>query len=149
MQHFRPTLALKPLIPLLSTSPLLPLYPLHRLMLLTVLLHRLIPFPPDSLRVLQWNAGGLRARSIGLLHFLLSHPVDLISFSNLILTHFPLSGSKDSLLYDQIAPTSGLAFYLPIPRILAAASSFSLGRAYSSLNFLLPLFFRLTPTLII
>ena len=33
---------------------------------------------PDSLRVLQWNAGGLRARSTELLHFLLSHPVDLI-----------------------------------------------------------------------
>ena len=33
---------------------------------------------PDSLRVLQWNVGGLRARSTELLHFLLSHPVDLI-----------------------------------------------------------------------
>ena len=34
--------------------------------------------PPDSLRVLQWNAGGLRARSTELLHFLSSHPVDLM-----------------------------------------------------------------------
>ena len=34
--------------------------------------------PPDSLRVLQWNAGGLRARSTKLLHFLSYHPVDLI-----------------------------------------------------------------------
>ena len=34
--------------------------------------------PPDSLRVLQWNAGGLRARSTELLYFLSSHPVDLI-----------------------------------------------------------------------
>ena len=34
--------------------------------------------PPDSLRVLQWYAGGLRARSTELLHFLSSHPVDLI-----------------------------------------------------------------------
>ena len=34
--------------------------------------------PPDSLRVLQWNTGGLRARSTELLHFLSSHPVDLI-----------------------------------------------------------------------
>ena len=34
--------------------------------------------PPDSLRVLQWNAGGLRTRSTELLHFLSSHPVDLI-----------------------------------------------------------------------
>ena len=34
--------------------------------------------PPDSLRVLQWNAGSLRSRSTELLHFLSSHPVDLI-----------------------------------------------------------------------
>ena len=34
--------------------------------------------PPDSFRVFQWNAGGLRARSTELLHFLSSHPVDLI-----------------------------------------------------------------------
>ena len=34
--------------------------------------------PPDSLRVLQWNAGGLQAKSTELLHFLSSHPVDFI-----------------------------------------------------------------------
>ena len=34
--------------------------------------------PTDSLRIFQWNAGGLRARSTELLHFLLSHPVHLI-----------------------------------------------------------------------
>ena len=34
--------------------------------------------PPDSLRVFQWNAGGLRARSTELLHFLSSHSVDVI-----------------------------------------------------------------------
>ena len=33
---------------------------------------------PNSLRVLQWNAGGFQARSTELLHFLSSHPVDLI-----------------------------------------------------------------------
>ena len=33
--------------------------------------------PPDSLRVLQWNAGGLQARSSELL-FLSSYPVDLV-----------------------------------------------------------------------
>ena len=38
----------------------------------------LSPLAPDSLRALQWNAGGLRARSTELLHFLSSHPVDLI-----------------------------------------------------------------------
>ena len=48
--------------------------------LLTDFLLRLLPPhpPPDSFRVLQWNAGGLRARSAELLHFLSSHPVDLI-----------------------------------------------------------------------
>ena len=34
--------------------------------------------PPDFLKVFQWNAGGLCARSTELLHFLSSHPVDLI-----------------------------------------------------------------------
>ena len=34
--------------------------------------------PPDSLRVLQWNAEGLRARSTELLHFLSFYPVDFI-----------------------------------------------------------------------
>ena len=57
---------------------LLPLPPHHHLLLLAVLLCLLPPLPPNSFRVLQWNAGGLRARSTELLHFLLSHPVDLI-----------------------------------------------------------------------
>ena len=57
---------------------LLPLLPHHRLLLLAVFLHSLLPLPPDSLRALQWNAGDLRAGSIEVLHFLLSHPVDLI-----------------------------------------------------------------------
>ena len=56
MLHFRPTLVLKPLIP----APGCP------------------STPPASLRVLQWSAGGLRARNTELLHFLSSHPVDLI-----------------------------------------------------------------------
>ena len=34
--------------------------------------------PPDSLRVVQWNAGDLRARSTELLYFLSSHSVVLI-----------------------------------------------------------------------
>ena len=36
------------------------------------------PLPPDSLKVLKWNVGGLRAMNTELLHFLSSHPVDLI-----------------------------------------------------------------------
>ena len=43
---------------------------------------------PDSLRVLQWNAGGLRARSTELLHFLSSHPVDLICIQESNLNSF-------------------------------------------------------------
>ena len=53
----------------------------------------------------------------------------------------------DSLLCNLIAPTSGLAFFLPIRRTVAALS-FSSGRAYPSLNFLPRLSLRLTPTLI-
>ena len=34
--------------------------------------------PPDTLRVLQWNAGRFSARITELLHFLSSRPVDLI-----------------------------------------------------------------------
>ena len=49
-------------------------------MLLAALLRLLPPLPsPDSLRALQWDAGDIRARSIELLHFLSSHPVDFIS----------------------------------------------------------------------
>ena len=67
---------------------------------------------------------------------------------NPILTHFPLSGSLDTLLCALIASTLGLAFSPPIPRTLAAALSFSSGRAYPFLNFLPPLFLRLILTLI-
>ena len=79
MLHSRPTLVSKPRIPHLPILYPLPLPPHHHPLLLAALLRLLPPFlPPDSLRVLQWNAGGLRARSTELLHFLLSHSVDLI-----------------------------------------------------------------------
>ena len=78
MHHLHPIFAFKPLIPFPPTSFLLPLHPNHRLMLLAVSLYLLLLPPLDSLRVLQWNAGRLRARSTELLLFLLSHPVDLI-----------------------------------------------------------------------
>ena len=71
MLHSRVTPVSKPPIPHRPILYLLPLLPHHRPSLLP-------PLPPDSLRVLQWNAGGLRARSTELLHFLSSHPVDLI-----------------------------------------------------------------------
>ena len=75
MQHSCPTIVSKPLIPHLLIIYLLPH---HHPLLLAVLLHLLPPLPPDSHRVLQWNAGGLQARSTELLHFLSSHPVNLI-----------------------------------------------------------------------
>ena len=46
--------------------------------------------PPYSLRVLQWNAGGLHTRSTELLHFHSFNPLDLICIqkSNLNLSSF-------------------------------------------------------------
>ena len=79
MQHLHPTLIFKPLILFPPTLYLPPLHPHHRLMLLAVSSYLLLSLPlPNSLRVFQWNAGGLQARSTKLLHFISSHPVDLI-----------------------------------------------------------------------
>ena len=79
MQHSHPTLTFKLLILYPPTLYVLPLHPHHRLMLLAVSLYLLLSLPlHNCLRVLQWNAGGLQARSTKLLHFISSHPVDLI-----------------------------------------------------------------------
>ena len=79
MLHSRPTLVFKLLIPHPPILYLVPLPPHLRPLLLAALLRLMLPLlPHDFLRVLQWNAGGLRARSTELLHFLSSHPVDLI-----------------------------------------------------------------------
>ena len=87
MQHLHPTLIFKPLILFPPTLYLLPLHPHHRLMLLAVFLYLLLfLYLPNSLRVLQWNAGGLRARRTKLIHFISSHPVDLIYIQKSILT---------------------------------------------------------------
>ena len=71
----------------------------------------------------------------------------LSAFKIPILTPLSLSEFLGSLLCALIAPTPGLAFS-PIPHTLAAALSFSSGRAYPFLNFLPPLFLRLILTLI-
>ena len=134
MLHSRPTLVFKLFIP-------------RRPILYLLLAPGRPTTPPDSLRALQWNAGGLRARSTELLHFLLPHLVDLICIQEFNLNS-SLSGFLDSLLCVLIAPTPGLAFSLLMPHTLAATSSFSSGRAYPSLNFLPFLFPRLIPTLI-
>ena len=79
MQHSHPTLAFKLLILFPPTIYLLPLHPHYRLMLLAVSLYLLLSLPlPNSLRVFQWNAGGLQARSTKLIHFISSHLADLI-----------------------------------------------------------------------
>ena len=146
MQHFYPTLAFKPLIPL---PPNLYLLPLQRLLLLAVSQPLLLPLPStDSLRLLQWNAGDLRAWSTELYIIFCLIPLTLfVSSRNPILIHLPLYRSLDSLLYDLIALTLDLAFFLLMPCTLAAASSFSSDRAYPSLIFLPPLSLRLIPTL--
>ena len=71
----------------------------------------------------------------------------LFASRNPILTHFPLSRFLDSLLCVFIAPI-GLVSSVVMPRTLAAALSFLLGRVYFFLNPLPPLFFCLIPTLI-
>ena len=79
MQHSHLTLTFRLLILFSPTLYLLPLHPHHRLMLLAISLYLLLSLSlPNSLRVFQWNAGGLRARRTKLLHFISSHPVDLI-----------------------------------------------------------------------
>ena len=72
MQHSRHTLDFKPFTFLPPTLYFLPLHPPHCFMFLAVLLHLLLILPHESLRILQWNAGGLRARNTELLHFISS-----------------------------------------------------------------------------
>ena len=123
MQHLHPTPIFKPLILFPPTLYLLPLHPDHRLMLLAVSLYLLLSLPlPNFLRVLQWNAGGLQARSTKLLHFISSHPVDLIYIyiqeSNLNLSSsFPIPGfsalrshgthSRSGIFSTDVADASG------------------------------------------
>ena len=77
MLHSRPTLVFKLFI------PICPFYifflpPHHRPFSWLFLYACCLLSPLDSPRVFQWNAGGLRSRSIKLLHFFSSNPVNLI-----------------------------------------------------------------------
>ena len=83
-----------------------------------------------------------------MLHFISSHPIDLMLSRNPTLAHLLLSGPLDSLLCDVITLTCGLAFFLSMTRTVAAGLLFLSGRAYPSLNFLPPFSFCLTSTLI-
>ena len=103
---------------------------------------------PHSLRVLQWNAGGLRARSTKLLHFLSSHPVDLICIqeSNLnSCSSFRVPGFS-ALRFDRTHSRSGILS--PDDTHASGGVKFPSGRAYPFLNFLHPLFLHAIPTLI-
>ena len=111
MQHSHSTLTFKPLILFPPTLYLLPLHSHHRLMLLAFSLYLLLSLPlPNSLRVLQWNAWGLCARSTKLLHFISSHSVDLIYIqdSNLNLSSsFQIPGFS-ALRSDRTHSRSGI-----------------------------------------
>ena len=132
MQHSHPILAFKPLILFPPTLYLLFLHHHHRLMLLAVSLYLLFLLRlPTSLRVLQWNAGGLRARSTELQHFISSHLVDLICIQE---SNLNLSSSFRILGFSALRSNgthSRSAIFLLISQTLAAASSLSSGRAYS------------------
>ena len=142
MQPSRPTLAFKPLI---SFPYLLPLHPHHGLMLLVVSTS-FSPLTPSGF----FNEMMRVSEPEELKYYTLSRLIPLTLFVSRVLTLIYLVrfGSPDSLLCDLIATTPGLAFFLLMPRTLSAASSFLSGNAHSSLNFQLPLFLRLTLTLI-
>ena len=137
----RPTFVSKPLIPHLPILCLLPLPPHHRLAPGCPSTPPASSPPPDSLRVLQWNTGGLRARSTELLHFLSSHPVDLICIQESNLnssSSFRIPGFS-ALRSDRTHSRSSI--FSPDAMHVSGGLSFSSGRAYLFLNFLPPLFF--------
>ena len=121
VQDPHPILAFKPLILFPPTSYLLPLHSHHCLMLLAVSLYLLLSLPlPNSLKVLQWNDGGLQGRNTELLHFISSHHVDLtcIQESNLNLaSSFRIPGfsalrsdgthSRSGIFSTDVTDTSG------------------------------------------
>ena len=149
MLHFLPTLVFKPLIPLLPIL-YLSLGPLTTVPCFLLFFYAscfLSPLTPSG-----FFNGMLEVFKPGALNcytFFRPTPLTLSVSRNPILTHLLLFGFLDSLLCVLIASTLDLAFSLLLPRTLAAASSFSSGRAYSFLNFLPPLFLRLITTLIV
>ena len=149
MQDSHPTLTFKPFILFPPTLYFLPLHPHHHLMLLAISLYLLLSLPlPNYLRVLQWKAGDLQARSSELLYFISSHLVDLIyiqEFNLNLSSSFRIPGFS-ALRSHGTHSRSGI--FLLMSQTLAAASSFSSSRAYPSLSFLPPLFLCLAPTLI-
>ena len=148
MQH-RPTLAFKSLILFLPTLYLLLLHPHHSPMLLAVSLYLLLPLLiPDSLRVLQWNAGDLRTSSTKLLHFISSHHASFVCIQeyNLNLSSsFRIPGFS-ALKSDHTHTRFGIFSIDATHTSGGVIILIRQGLSFSEL--LLPLFLRLTPTLI-
>ena len=129
MLHSRITPVSKPPIPHLPILYFLPLLLYHRPLLLAIFLCLLLPLLPLTLS--GFFNGMLEVSEPGALnYFIFYHPIQSIlsASRNPILTPLYLSEFLDSLLCALIAPTPGLVFSLLIPRMPAAASSFSSGR---------------------
>ena len=138
MLHSCPTLAFKPLIPLLPTLYLLLLLPNHCLLLLAVFQRLLLLLPPTPSGFFNGMLTISKPGALDCYTFFCPILLSLFVSRNPITTHLPLYGSIDSPLCDLIAPTSSLAFSLLMPPTLVAVL-FSSDRIYPSLNFLLPL----------
>ena len=149
LQHSQSTLTFKPLILFLPTLYLLPLHPHHCLMLLGVSLYPQLSLPSQTPSGFFIGMLGVsKPAALNCYTLIRLIPLTLFISRNLTLIHLPLFGSLDSLLCDSMALTPNLVFFLLMSQTLAAASSFSSSRAYSSLSFLPPLFLCLAPTLI-
>ena len=148
MQHSHPTLAFKPFVPFhpLSIFSLCTLTTASCFRMFFYTSCFLFSLTPSGF--FNGILGVFEPRALNFCPLFRLISLTLFVSRNLTLTHLPLSGSLDSLLCDLIATTPSPVFFLLMPHTLEAASSFSSGRAYSSLNFLPLLFLRLTSILI-
>ena len=103
--------------------------------------------PPDSLRVFQWNAGSLRARSTELLHFLSSHPVELICIQESNLNSSSSFPGFSALRSDRTQFWSGILS--PDGTLASGGIVIFTRQGLTFLNFLPALFLCSIPTLII
>ena len=149
MQRSCSTLAYKLPTVLLPTSYLLTLHIIHSQMIFAVLF---LLLPLCSLTCSEFFNGklsNLRDKDTEVLLFISSYTDDLICFQESKLNSSSSFGIPDCSALRSDCTHPGLAFFVLITHTLAAASSFSSGRAYPSLNFLLPLSLCLNPTLTI
>ena len=148
MQHFRPTLIFKPLIPFRPFC-IFPLFSLTTASCFWLSFYTsCFLFPSESAGFFNGMLAVSDSGALNCCTFFRLIQLTLFVSRNLTLAHLPLSESLDSLLCDLIASTPGLAFSLLMPRTLAAASSFLSGKANPYLNFLPYLSLCLIPTLI-